>query len=195
MNDENDGEQNIEIVVKTAEFEISSDPSNGDIDLTISEQDGKQVVENIGTDVVITKLIKDEVVVTQLKSQQKAAINGEVHIANITPDQDISEDQAKLLAQNIKNNDLTISYKIEEDTEESEDISDESDDGIEKNQIVDTGIQQNNDQEDKIEEFNEKQKVEKVLAPEVAKDVPEQVVDKAEVKEEVPVEDTKRVIG
>gem|GEM_PF-4522612 len=66
---------------------------------------------------MITKVIKDEVVVTELKSQEKADINGEVLIASITPDLEINEDQAEELAQNIKNNDLTISYTIDEDPE------------------------------------------------------------------------------
>ncbi len=106
---------NVQVIVKTPEFEVVSDTSRWDIDMTITtEEDGKQVVENVWTDVVITKIIKDETVITELKSQQKAAINWEVHIAMITPDIEINEKQAEAIVENIKNNDLTISYKIED---------------------------------------------------------------------------------
>lgn len=110
----------VQVVVKTAEFEVSSDTTLGDIDMTITEKDGKQIVENTWIDVIITKIIKDKTVVTELKSQQKAAINGEVHVAMITPDVEITEKQAEALVENIKNNDLTIAYKIEDQSEKSQ---------------------------------------------------------------------------
>ncbi len=105
----------IQVVVKTPEFEVESDTIDGDIDLVIQEKDGKQIVENTWADAVITKVIKDEVIVTELKSQQKADINGEVLIATITPDLEINEAQADQLKETIKNNELTISYTIEPD--------------------------------------------------------------------------------
>jgi len=110
----------VQVVVKTAEFEVSSDSSDGTIDMTITEQDGQQIVENSGADVIITKLIQDQKVVTPLKTKQKASINGDVHIAAITPDVDITEQQAEQIVETLKNNDLTISYKTEPSQSETE---------------------------------------------------------------------------
>ena len=166
----------VQVVVKTAEFEVSSDSTLGEIDMTITEKDGKQIVENSGADVVITKLIKDEKVVTSLKTKQKASINGEVHIAMITPDLDINEEQAEQLVETIKNNDLTISYKTEPTIPTKEEAAIEE----EKEQDV----------------VKEEKVVPSDNAPVVDQEKPLEQEDKEEpVVPEIPLVEGKRVIG
>lgn len=109
----------VQLVVKTTEFEISSSNQDWDIDMTISAQDGKQVVENTGVDVLITKVIQNEEVVTELKTKQTAAINGEVTVVDMIvadPQLALNDEQAQELAASLKE-DLTISYKIEDTTD------------------------------------------------------------------------------
>lgn len=127
--------KSVQLVVKTKEFEIAGNTEDGEIDLTVSQKDGKQVVENTGSNnLAITKVIKDERVVTELWSQQLASINGDVTVADIAPaqiaapevkpEQPLNKEQAEILAAKLKN-DLTISYKIDSsDSKESGDTVD-----------------------------------------------------------------------
>jgi len=110
--------KSVQVVVKTPEFEISSNTDDGEIDMTITtSDDGKQLVENTGAEVIITRTIKDERVVTELKTQQTASINGQVTIADIVaadPQIALNQEQAEELVATLKD-DLTITYKIDED--------------------------------------------------------------------------------
>lgn len=110
--------KSVKVIVKTPEFEVSSDTDDGEIDVTISTQDdGKQLVANTGAELMITRVIKDESVVTELKPQQTASINGEVTIADIVaadPQITLNEDQAQELVATLKD-DLTISYAIDDE--------------------------------------------------------------------------------
>ena len=110
--------KSVQVVVKTPEFEISSNTDDGEIDMTITtSDDGKQLVENTGAEVMITRTIKDERVVTELKTQQTASINGQVTIADIVaadPQIALNQEQAEELVATLKD-DLTITYKIDEE--------------------------------------------------------------------------------
>jgi hypothetical protein len=109
----------VKVLVKTVAFEVESDSAAWDIDMTITEKEWTQVVENVGVDVIITKVIKDEKVVTQLKSKQTASINEEVEVLDMSQEQILDEEEALVLAELIKNQDLVISYTL--DSEEKND--------------------------------------------------------------------------
>jgi hypothetical protein len=109
----------VKVLVKTVAFEVESDSAAWDIDMTITGKEWTQVVENVGVDVIITKVIKDEKVVTQLKSKQTASINEEVEVLDMSQEQILDEEEALVLAELIKNQDLVISYTL--DSEEKND--------------------------------------------------------------------------
>ncbi len=179
----------VEVVIKTAEFEVVSNTQDGDIDMIITGKDGKQIVENTGTDVIITKVIKDQKIVKELKTQQKAAINGEVEIADITPEVEINKEQAELIAANIKNNDLTISYKLEKEENEKN----------EKEQWV--NLPELNDKDIAVNEEEVEEIVAKTVPVKTTTPVPEQIEDTSaienvneNIQDEVVAEEGKRVI-
>lgn len=105
---------------------------------------------------MIVKTIKDKKVVTELKTLQSAAINGEVSISDIVvadPQLALNDEQAQELTATLKE-DLSITYKIDApDTEEQkqeekkEEIAPEepkSQDTTKKDEVqvavVDTGV-------------------------------------------------------
>lgn len=115
----------VKVVVKTPDFEVVSDSTDWAVDMVIREENWKQMVENTWVNVMITKVIKDERVITELKSQQIASINWEVKVLETVVEEkavvdvlvkDIDGEEAQILAEKIKNNDLKISYKIWEDS-------------------------------------------------------------------------------
>lgn len=140
----------IKLVVKTPTFEVASDSTEWEVDMIIREEDGKQMVENTWWDVIITKVIKNKRVVTQLKSQQIASINGEVtvletvvgesEIVALLPD-DIDWEEAKEIADSIKNEDIKISYKLSGDG-----IDENEDENVENKQLQEKTVLEKNTQ-------------------------------------------------
>lgn len=111
--------KSVQVVIKTPDLEISSNTDDGEIDVTITTQDdGKQLVENTGAELTLTRVIQEESVVTQLDTQQTASINGEITIADIVavdPQIVLNDEQAQELAATLKE-DISISYTIQPDS-------------------------------------------------------------------------------
>ncbi len=115
-----------ELIVKTEEFEVVSDAKSETIDMTIVEKDGKQVVQNSGDNLIIRKIIEDKRVVTELKTQQMASINGVIEVIALKAGAVLEEEEAVVVADSLKNSELTIAYQLgadgEKDSKEIEKI-------------------------------------------------------------------------
>lgn len=100
------------IIIQTKDFQIESKNISNQIDLKITTDWEKKILENRWSDIVVKKVIDDEKTYTSVKSNQIAEVNDEVKILQ----------EIKTITQQLTTKQVEKSYEIE-DNDNSQELS------------------------------------------------------------------------
>ncbi|MEF2174905.1 MAG: hypothetical protein V3575_00415 [Candidatus Absconditabacteria bacterium] len=98
---------NDNIIIQTKDFQIESKNTNNQMDLKITTDGEKKILENRGSDIVVKKVVDDEKTYTSIKSNQIAEVNDEVKILQ----------EIKTLTEQLTTKKVEESYEIENSTD------------------------------------------------------------------------------
>jgi hypothetical protein len=108
--------QQTTVIVQASDFTLEQVDTRGSLDVIISKNDmGKTEVVNKGTQVVIKKIIEDKQTFIAVQENEKVSINGDIAF--------IAEDIDDII-QEVKDQQLAVSYQVDAATENTENIDD-----------------------------------------------------------------------